>query len=94
MSKANYEIQVKVPVCVTLLINHDEAESMYHDELCEVVDAVLNDAEQQSLKFHVGKTCAGREIQVMAKIAPHWDHVPVDECELTTTYDGLFPERD
>jgi hypothetical protein len=31
---------------------------------------------------------------VLSKIAPHWDHLPVDDCELTLTYDGLFPERD
>lgn len=93
MPEANYEIQVKVPVCVTLLISHSDAESMYHDELCEVVDCVLNDAEQASMKFHVATTVAGREINVMAKVAPHWDHVPIDECELTLTHEGLFPEQ-
>jgi len=99
MSDEIYEIQVKVPVCVTLRLSKEDAESMYHDELCEVVDAVLEDMEQTmrtpgGLKAVDGETCAGRAVSVLSKIAPHWDHLPVDDCELTLTYDGLFPERD
>ena len=99
MSDEVYEIQVKVPVCVTLRLSKEDAESMYHDELCEVVDAVLEDMEKTmrtpgGLKLVDGKTCAGREVNVLTKLAPHWDHLPVDDCELTLTYDGLFPERE
>jgi len=97
MSDEIYEIQVKVPVCVTLRLSKEDAESMYHDELCEVVDSVLDDMEQTmrtpgGLKAVDGETYAGRVISVLFKVAPHWDHLPVDDCELTLTYDGLFPE--
>jgi len=99
MSNEIYEIQVKVPVCITLRLSQEDAESMYHDELCEVVDSVLEDMRQSmrtpgELKAVDGETCAGRVISVLCKIAPHWDHLPVEECELTMTYDGLFPERE
>ena len=99
MNDEIYEIQVKVPVCVTLRLSKEDAESMYHDELCEVVDAVLEDMEQTmrtpgGLKALDGETCGKRVVSVLSKITPHWDHLPVDDCELTLTYDGLFPERD
>lgn len=99
MSDEVYEVQVKVPVCVTLRLSKEDAESMYYDELCEVVDAVLEDMEKTmrtpgGFKLVDGKTCAGRDVSVLSKLAPHWDRLPVDDCELTLTYDGLFPERD
>ena len=93
MSDEIYEIQVKVPVCVTLRLSREDAESMYRDELCEIVNAVLEDMEQTTRTVDC-KTCAGRVVSVLSKITPHWDHLPVDDCEMTLTYDGLFPERE
>lgn len=91
-----YEIQVKVPICVTLNIPKDDAESMYREELCELVDSVLEEIGDACHLFtHIrAVTVSGRELKATYKAAPHWDHLPVDECELTCTMEGLFPEQD
>lgn len=98
------EIQVKVPVCLTLRMERADAESMLKDELCDVVDCVLNDAQETLARVdddHAGggvlrlaaNTEAMRQVCVEWEFARHWDSLPDDECDITVTEDGLFPER-
>jgi len=84
-------IQVKVPVCITLELSLEDAESMLLDELCDVVDCVLEEASDGETRRLSTHTVARREIQVAWNLAPHWDNLPDDECELTLTHEGLFP---
>lgn len=99
------EVQVRVPVCVTLRMTREDAESMLKDELCDVVDCVLQDVkeilgevENDSAAGGVFRLCAQTEalrpVNVEWEIAPHWDNLPDDECDLTYTEDGLYPARD
>ena len=83
-------VQVKVPVCVTINLTKEDAESMYHRELRQVVDQILVDCEWRNFWF-TGMTMDGRAIHCEYEVCPHWDYLPEDECELTMTYDGLFP---
>lgn len=99
------EVQVKVPVFVTLRMTREDAESMLLDELCDVIDCVLQDAketlddvENDHGAAGVFRLCAQTEslrgINAEWELSPHWDNLPDDECELTCTEDGLFPRRD
>lgn len=98
------EVQVKVPVCLTLRLEREHAESMLKDELCDVVDCVLQDVKDTLAEIETDHGVNGafrlqactealRDIPVEWEIAPHWDSLPDDECEITVTEDGLFPER-
>lgn len=86
-------IQVKVPVCVTINLVKEDAESMHHRELRQVVDQILVDCEWHQDRFMV-TTMDGRTIHCEYDVCPHWDYLPEDECELTMTADGLFPLDD
>ena len=85
MNDETIEIQVKVPVCITLKMQMSEAEEMTKEQLCELVDVVLEDFSGR------GHTYVPNGIE--ARMAPHWDVLPPDECELTDTYEGLFEEE-
>jgi hypothetical protein len=82
------EVQVKTSVCVTLRLKRDDAESMLLEELCRVIDGVLDDAKQSGQM--VSKD---REIFVEYDIGPNWNMVPEDDCELTSSEVGLFPDE-
>ena len=86
-------IQVKVPVCITMNLTREDAESMYHRELRQVVEQMLEDSEWHQDRF-MAMTLDGRTIHCEYDICPHWDHLPECECELTTWEDGLFPLDD
>ena len=94
------EIQVKVPVCVTLRLDRDKAESMYLDQLCEIVDRVLSDVSARCSDKQFDSTVGGSMVcdpdsgaTVEYDIDRNWDHLPEDDCELTMTEEGLFPSR-
>ena len=84
------EVQVKVPVCLTLRLERGDAESMYKEELCRVVDAVLQDVAKRVDRVW---DASDRKLCVGYDIGPHWDLLPDDECELMVTETGLFPNE-
>jgi len=86
-------IQVKVPVCITLNIKREDAESMHHHELREVCDCILQDvAEELGIQSSFcAQTEAFRSVPCEYDLVAYWDQVPEDECELYMTEDGLFP---
>lgn len=82
------EVQVKTSVCVTLRLKRGDAESMLLEELCRVLDGVLDDAKRTG-----SMVSKDREIFVEYDIGPNWDMVPEDDCELTSSEVGLFPDE-
>ena len=87
------EIQVKVSICVTLKLSREDAESMHKYELCEVIDCILEASSIQRKDF-CAQTASLRQIPVDYEIVPYWNQLPEDDCELTLTEEGLFPESD
>jgi hypothetical protein len=91
------EIQIKVPVCLTLRMSREAAEKLYHDDLCRIVDQVLETiAEKITSDSKMTPAIIDDETDFVISyaLAPHWDHLPEDDCELTSTEEGLFPTRD
>lgn len=93
MDSETIEIQVKVPVCLTMRLKRGDAESMLKEELCRAVDACLLDATTR-LGAELQCMEKDREIFVEYQLAQHWNLLPDDECELTLSEDGLFPDED
>ena len=50
MSEDKVEIQVKVPMCLTITLDREDAEWMFRDQLAEVIDGLLSQCSTEELK--------------------------------------------
>lgn len=88
------EFQVKVPVCVTLLLKRGDAEWMTKEDLASVVSAVLEAEATPDDKKLSAITDSGT-VSFEYQVSPSWDNLPADECDLVYEDEGgLFPMAD
>lgn len=87
------EVQLKVPMCLTITLNQEDAEWMFRDQLAEVIDALLSQCSTEELKEIKTKVeiVSGQEIEVEYRIDPYFDQTPEAEVEFIFVEDGLFP---
>lgn len=87
------EVQLKVPMCLTITLNQEDAEWMFRDQLAEVIDALLSQCSTEELKEIQTKVeiVSGQEIEVEYRIDPDFDQTPETEVEFIFVEDGLFP---
>lgn len=93
MSEDKVEIQVKVPMCLTITLDREDAEWMFRDQLAEVIDGLLSQCSTEELKEIATKIeiVSGQEVEVEYRIDPFWDQTPEEEVEFIFLEDGLFP---
>jgi hypothetical protein len=91
MSKV--EVQLKVPMLLTILLDRQDAAWMFRDQLAEVVDALLSQASTEELKEIATsiEITGGHEIDVEYRVDPYLDNTPEDELEFVFVEDDLFP---
>ena len=90
-------VQVKVPVCITILMDDGDAEDMSKWELCGLIDEAIDEfAKGGTMVSFDGVWMSPRSrmqhIPVDIRLSRSWDELPVDECELTLVDAGLFEE--
>ncbi len=85
-------VQVKVPVCVNLQLLEEDAERMTQDELCGLVDGVIDqyNSENNIMESRLRPRGWMQAVTVRYEITRHWDDLPVDEMELMSVDEGLF----
>jgi hypothetical protein len=92
----NCEVTIRVPVSITLKMPRDFAEWTDKEELCRYVDAILKHASVSGVPFGDMVPMAPsveQGFECEYSIQPHWDYLPLDECEITSTDDErLFPD--
>jgi len=87
------EFQVVVPVCVTLRLRRYDAEWMCRDDLAQAAGAVLEEAASEDER-EVSPIIDCGPVPVKWKMAPYWDNLPEDECDLVFEEEAdLFPVR-
>lgn len=87
------EIQVKVPMSLSIVLSREDAEWMFRDQLAEVIDGLLSQCSTEELKEIATKIeiVSGQEVEVEYRIDPYWDQTPEEEVEFIFVEDGLFP---
>lgn len=85
------EIQVKVPMCLTITLNREDAEWMFRDQLAEVIDGLLSQCSTEELKEIATKVEIVSDVEVEYRIDPYFDQTPEEEVEFIFVEDGLFP---
>jgi hypothetical protein len=88
------EVQVKVPMSLTILIPRQQAELLFRDQLAEVIDGILSQCateELQEVQSEI-EIVAGELVEVEYRIDPYWDNTPEDEVEFIYVEDDMFPE--
>lgn len=85
-------VQVKVPVCVNLQLLEEDAKRMTQDELCGLVDGVIDqyNRENNIMESRISPRGWKQAVTVRYEITRHWDDLPVDEMELMSVDVGLF----
>ncbi len=87
-------VQIAVPVCITLQIDEDDAKDMSQNELCGLIDSVIDQIEAQ-VKLCESNLCPRRwmnRVPTKYTISRHWDELPVDELQITYN-EGFFERR-
>ncbi len=91
MSKV--EVQLKVPMLLTILIDRSDAAWMFRDQLAEVVDALLSQSSTEELQEIATsiEITGGHEIDVEYRVDPYWDMTSEDELHITFSEKDMFP---
>ncbi len=91
MSKV--EVQLKVPMLLTILIDRSDAAWMFRDQLAEVVDAVMSQSSTEELQEIATsiEITGGHEIDVEYRLDPYLDNTPEDELHITFSEKDMFP---
>jgi hypothetical protein len=87
------EIQLKVPMSLTIVLKREQAEWMFRDQLAEVIDAILSQCSTEEMKEVTTQVeiVSGQEIDVDYRIDPYWDLTSDEEVEFISTEEELFP---
>ncbi len=87
-------VQVAVPVCITLQIDEEDAKDMSQDELCGLVDEVIDQLEEltQLRECDLSPRRWMNRIPTRFAVSRHLDELPVDELQITYN-EGFFERR-
>lgn len=88
-------VQVKAPICITILMSDSDASGMTQDELCGLVDEAIDEIAEIVGEWSgdlYARRCMNRT-PVIFELSRSWDELPIDELEITLQDDGLFETR-
>jgi hypothetical protein len=91
MSKV--EVQLKVPMLLTILLDRQDAAWMFRDQLAELVDAItsqLSTPENEKIQSDIEIT-GGHVLDVEYRADPYCEYTQDEDLYFTSVEDGLFP---
>ena len=87
-------VQVSVPVSIILQIDEEDAKDMSQDELCGLVDEVIDQLEDQTKlrEYDLSPRRWMNRIPTKFAVSRHWDELPIDEMDINYN-EGFFERR-